>query len=775
MAQLGEKVGGSPARAISALRQFLPAGDSLDAPSWRKRHRAICGVLWAHVPAVAAFALVRGETAVHSLGEAAILAVLAAGASVRVWPDAARAVMATLGLVSASAIAVHLSGGVIEMHFHFFVVVVIASLYQSWVPFLVALAFVVLHHGIVGQLAPESVFNHPAALAGAWRWAAVHGAFVLAESAACLAAWRLNETALEGERAARVALERSNADLLVAQRLSSIGSWDWEIATDTVWWSRELYTIFGVQPDEFLPSVAGFLAHVHEDDRGRVALLVEQAGSVPAGDLEFNCRVLRADGTERIVHALGHAAVGDDGRPTRLMGTVQDITERKALEREIEYRAFHDPLTDLANRALFMDRVRHALAVRERTGASIAVLYLDLDDFKTVNDTLGHSAGDALLVQVAHRLCDSVRTSDTVARLGGDEFAVLLENTDTGQAARAAEAVLDALQEPVQVDRAHLLVRTSIGVVVAERSIESEELLRRADVAMYEAKRQGKHMWRAYGESMQSSLSTMLSLEAQVPAAVEAGEFLLHVQPVVSMGDGTVRALEVLVRWRHPQHGILPASAFVPVAEETGVIGLLGEWILTEAVQQACWMRERLGRVVPLSLSVSPRQLHGDVAGLIEQHLAAADLAADCLLVEVGEDCLGPHSAAVPKLAALRAAGARVVVGDFGTGRSSLAGLRQMPVDALKIDRSFVRNVVGGPEESAMAQAIVKLAALFGLRTIAEGVETAEQAAVLRSLGCDDAQGHHFARPMDPRRFATEVEAGRLRLPDAHQGSLHPA
>jgi diguanylate cyclase (GGDEF)-like protein len=447
---------------------------------------------------------------------------------------------------------------------------------------------------------------------------------------------------------------------------------------------------------------------------------------------------------------------------------MQDITDRKALEEQVEYRAFHDALTGLANRSLFLDRLDHALDVRQRTGMPIALLYLDVDDFKAVNDTLGHTVGDDLLVQVAGRIRDAVRAGDTVARLGGDEFAVLLEDTDTEGAARAAEAVLHSLLEPLVLHGAHVLVRASVGVVVAQRSMDTEELLRRADIAMYAAKRQGKHAYRVFHETMQSALRTRLGLEAELAEAIEQEQFLLHYQPIVDLTGERLRGVEALIRWDHPRHGVLPPTEFVPLAEETGLITGLGAWVLRTAAKQVAGLQAELGSPISLSINLSPLQLHTDVLAMTRSALTDSGLAPSNLIVEITETSMMSQQDAIrAKLVQLREMGVRVAIDDFGTGYSSLAYLKQLPIDILKIDRAFIRNITGGPEESALAHAIIKLAGLFGLSTVGEGIENAEQAAVLRLLGCGSGQGYYYCRPVEARRLVQEVRSGRLRLPDA--------
>ena len=368
--------------------RFLPTGHSLPHAGWVSRHKVITALLWLHVLVIPVFALLRGETLSHALSEGAIVALFAIGASHRPLSKDARAAVATAGLVSSSAILTHLSGGMIEAHFHFFVVVVIVSLYQSWVPFLLAVGLVILHHGIAGAAAiPMEVYNHPAALANPWKWALVHAFFVLAQSVACLVAWRANEDALERERAAAAALATAHRSLAEAQALASVGSWDWDVPGGNVEWSQELFNITGRNPQHFTPGLESFLELVHPDDRFRVAAVIESA-SATQSDMDYECRIVLPDGSTAVIHALGQSVTDNDGSLTKMVGTVQDITQRKALEQEIEHRAFHDWLTGLGNRALFTDRVTHALAVRERSAAPLHVLLLDLDDFKTVNDTL---------------------------------------------------------------------------------------------------------------------------------------------------------------------------------------------------------------------------------------------------------------------------------------------------------------------------------------------------------------------------------------------------
>jgi diguanylate cyclase (GGDEF)-like protein/PAS domain S-box-containing protein len=752
-----------------SLTSALPRGGSLPEDTWRRRHRSICLLLWLHVPVLIFFGATVGDLDLgHTVLEAAIVALLALGASLPNPKRNQRAVMATLGLMSSSAILVHFSHGVIEMHFHFFVMVVVVSLYQSWVPFLVALGYVVMHHGLFGWLDPSSVYNHPAAIANSWKWATVHGFFILGESVACLVAWRLNEDALEGERAARGAMEKANVDLAEAQAISQVGSWDWDIASGAVWWSDELYRIAGVEPESFQPTFESFLELVHPDERGRVKDIVD-AACESRGRLDYECRIVRADGTTRVIQALGDCVVGDDGVLRKLIGTCQDVTDRKILEQEIQHRAFHDSLTGLANRALFLNRVEHALAVRERSPAPLAVLYLDLDDFKTVNDSLGHDVGDELLVEVSKLLRGSVRPSDTVARLGGDEFALLLEHTEQEGANLVSERILTALQEPVSLQSKDVFPHASIGVAVAEGSPKPDDLLRNADIAMYDAKRQGKNSYRAFHRSMLSSVVSRLELKAELQRAIENREFILHYQPLVDLKTGNIDKVEALIRWDHPERGMVPPADFMPLAEETGQIVPLGTWVIQEATQQAKALQQKSGRPISVSVNLSARQLDSNIVDQVSDALVQSQLEPRNLVLEITETTLmSQEETMMSKVEDLRSLGVRIAIDDFGTGYSSLGYLKQLPIDIIKIDRTFVSCITDGPEESALAHAIIKLAHIFNLEAVGEGIETAEQAEALKQLGCHSGQGYYFCRPID----AGELMKRALLWADSHQVSI---
>lgn len=757
---------------VSWIGRSVPRGNLLSRETWERRHLAILILLWAHVLVMPFVGVLTRNSVIHSLVETAAIAVFAVGATSRRFTNPVRSAFATIGLMSCSAILTHLFHGLIEMHFHFFVVVAVVTLYQSWFPFACAIGFVLLHHGVAGALDPTSVFNHPSALAHPWRWAAIHALFIAGESLACLTAWRLNELALDNERFARTALEKANRDLAEAQELASIGSWEWDMETDKVLWSEELFRIFDKDPKTFTPTLLGFLDLVHPDDRLHMTAVLDAARE-GTRVLDTDCRISRPDGSVRIVHAMGSGTHDPDESVRRMVGTCQDVTEQKLLEQEIEYKAFHDPLTGLANRGLFRDRLSHALSRRD-SGGAVAVIFMDLDDFKSVNDSLGHGMGDQLLFNVARILESQVRASDTIARFGGDEFAILVDEDGGPAAVGVAQRVQEALSHPVAVDAGEATVRPSMGIAIAADNTTHDDLLRDADIAMHSVKAENKGGFQVCSSEMRTSVIKRLELKTELQRAIEREEFTLHYQPIFCLDTRNVIAVEALVRWDHPHWGLVPPGDFIPLAEETGLIVPLGTWILQEATRQAKALQETAGNHFALNVNLSARQLReADMVSVVQQALLASRLLPSDLTLEVTETVLmGSVNASMATLNELRDLGIRIAIDDFGTGYSSLSYLHQFPIDTLKIDRSFVVGAVGGRDEEALAEAVVKLAAALDLSTVAEGIETEEQLQKMLDLGCNAGQGFLFARPlpfaeiqawlMDYPGFAALVAAGAV-------------
>ena len=454
----------------------------------------------------------------------------------------------------------------------------------------------------------------------------------------------------------------------------------------------------------------------------------------------------------------------------------RDVSERKAFEDQLAHQAFHDSITGLANRALFKDRVEHALERQGRDGEPVSVLFMDLDDFKTINDSLGHAAGDRLLGEVGDRVKNALRQADTAARLGGDEFAILLEDGGDGvDAAEVAARILAALEGPFQLEGKEVFARASIGIASADHTRTvgpegAEELLRNADVAMYMAKEAGKGRYQVFEPAMHDTALKRLELKADLQRAVDNGEFILHYQPVIELESGTVEGLEALVRWMHPTRGLVPPLDFIPLAEETGLIVPIGKWVLREACLQAVDLQTRYPSNPPLTMAVnlSARQLQRpEIVGEIAETLMETGLEAGSLVLEITESVMMQDmDLSIQRLAELKELGVKLAVDDFGTGYSSLNYIRRFPVDILKVDKSFVDGVNLGGEESALTAAIIELAGILKLRPVAEGIERADQLEKLLDLHCDLGQGFYFARPLplegiDELLSARQALAGR--------------
>ena len=538
--------------------------------------------------------------------------------------------------------------------------------------------------------------------------------------------------------------------------------------------------LFGRTADELTGRVIREYA-VAEDAEALVALVAE-VGAGHTASASREVRIVRPDA--RLAWGSIILSRAGDRRDDGLIAVVQDVSERKALEAELLHQAFHDSLTGLANRALFRDRVDHALQHGTRVPERIGVLFIDLDDFKTINDTQGHAAGDRVLQQVAATLLNATRGCDTVCRLGGDEFAVLLErvNQDEGPEV-AAQRIVNALARPIETESGRsVTVSASIGIAVRGNVESRDELLRNADVALYEAKKtRSRGRWIVYDPAMHAALVDKVSLEADLRAAIERcqlahrpglektgtyprfGEsgpqtqITLAYQPIVDMGSERLVGFEALVRWTHPERGVISPSTFVPVAEESGLVMALGRWVLRTACHQAsAWNIQRSDTPVSVTVNLSGRQLQDEgLAVDVEAALRESGLDPARLILEMTESVIMHEaSAAQARLHELKNLGVRIAIDDFGTGYSSLSHLQQFPVDILKIDRSFLQRMHQGPHDAALIRTIIALAKLLSLRTIAEGVEDIEQQEQLRALGCDSAQGFLFGRPMS----ADEVE-----------------
>ena len=601
---------------FAGVLSLLPEGRLLPESSWRRRHRWIVVLLWLHVIGIACYGVLEGYGVAHSLLDALPIGAAAFAASIERLGRRPRSMAASIGLITSSAMLVHLSGGLIEAHFHFFVVIPILVLYQDWFPYLLAFAYVVIHHGALGVLEPSSVYNHPDAIANPWKWAFIHGVFVLGASAASVVGWRANEQML------------------------------------------------------------------------------------------------------------------------------------------------HEPLTGLPGRAFFLHKVGLALDRSRRRRSAVAVLFIDLDRFKPVNDALGHAVGDELLVAVTRRLKGSIRPQDTLARLGGDEFAVLCEVSDEAAATVVAERIHADLGRPFRLGSTELAASASIGIAttVAGR-LAPDILIGNADAAMYRAKAERRTRILVFDDAMGEEDAGRLATEALLRLALEHEELRVFYQPIVSLRDGRAVGAEALLRWEHPERGLLAPAEFILIAEQTGLIVPIGAWVLAHACRDAArW--GKLGGRGPrpyVSVNLSARQLaEPDLVETVAGLLRGTGLHPSQLGLEITETALMDDvDSSLKMLSALKSLGVRLLLDDFGTGYSSLRYLRDFPFDVVKIDRSFVATLDDAGDDSAILAAVAQMASALGMVVIAEGVETKQQLTRLVALEYDLVQGYYFARPA----LAPEIDA----------------
>ena len=693
--------------------------------------------------------------------------------------------------------------------------------------------------------------------------------------------------------ATQAALRLTDLRYREAQRLAKMGNWEWDLSTNTSWWSDELYRLLEEDPLHYKATFDNFLVKVHPDDRQ--ALIAGQSTIAPGPNayVPTQSRLMLSGGREKIVEQIVEVRVDEHGTPLAVVGTVHDITERRALENQlresesrysstvelaamglahigldgrfiwsngrlrellgydndellkltiwdishpedshmadrnrprlhageietltlekrclrkdstpiwvkitvatrrtaedrlmydvaviedittrksaearVKYLATHDELTGLPNRTLFAELLEHAIETARRYDRRCTVLFIDLDRFKIVNDSLGHDAGDLLLQEVASRLRQCMRKSAVVARLGGDEFVVLLEELSTADAAaEVARRILASMHAPVKIMGHECRVTVSIGIATyPDDAVDAATMMKHADLAMYLAKDEGKNNFQVYSKDMSPMSVEHLELEMRLAHALERAEFSLQYQPRVDIASGEIRGAEALLRWSNPDLGSVPPARFIPLAEDTGLIVAIGKWAIRKACEQnVAWQKLGLPEIV-MSVNLSPRQFKDPtlLSGIVKI-LEETRMRPDLLELEITETMIMNHvDIAAEKAATMKTLGVKLAIDDFGTGYSSLSQLKRFPIDTLKIDRAFVRDIPHSVDDTAITRAVVSLGKALGVRVIAEGVETAAQYEFLRDNGCDEIQGFYFSKPCHPDAFADLLRQHRL-------------
>ncbi len=556
-------------------------------------------------------------------------------------------------------------------------------------------------------------------------------------------------------------LQSSNERLLeseeryaLAARAANDGLWDWNLETDKVYFSPRWKSMIGCAEKDVGDLPTEWFRRVHPEDRDSLEAAIDSHTNGASDYLECEYRILYKDGTYRWMITRGLAIRNGENKATRMAGSQSDITVRKMAELQLLHNAFHDELTRLPNRALFLDRLQQTMKRMEGVEHyNLAVLHLDIDRFKIVNDSLGHMAGNQLLIEMGRRLRKCLQPLDTVARLGGDEFAILVENVNNlDDANQVAGVIHDVLKEPFKLRERDVFVTTSVGIVLGKKKyLKAEDLLRDSETAMHRAKAQGKARQETFHSGMHAQVLTVLHLENDLRRASHANEFLIYYQPIVCMKTGKLSAVESLIRWKHPERGIVSPGEFLPIAEETELITPMSLWVLRESCRQLKEWQDRFPKVAPFSVSVN---LSGttftqpNLVAQVKDVLEQTRIPSGGLKIEITEGVLmGNIQAAITTLSQLKGMNVQLLVDDFGTGYSSLSYLHRLPIDVLKIDHSFVSNLDLGDKNLAIVKTIMALARNLELKVVAEGVETAHQLEVLREMNCDYAQGYLFARP----------------------------
>ncbi|MFH2122260.1 MAG: EAL domain-containing protein [Pseudomonadota bacterium] len=566
-------------------------------------------------------------------------------------------------------------------------------------------------------------------------------------------------------------LRQSEQRLSVAQKIAKLGNWDWDFEKDTIYCSSQMRALCGLDSVDGRFTHEMFLQCVHPDDK-EVVRATMQNGLEEKKPYRLEYRIQLADGSIRIIHEQTEVEHDGKGTPVGMHGTVQDISERKQAEEKIRFLAYYDALTGLPNRLLFTKFVEQAMFAAMRAQSNVALLYIGVDRFKRINDTLGHNAGDELLKMIAGSLASSVRRSDIfgkfvlakepefiLSRLTGDEFSILLTGILEEEAVSyVAKRLLELLQKPLSVSGQEINISCSLGISIYPGDTEDvEALLKNADVAMACAKQSGGNTFKFFARDMNDRAIERLNLEIDLKKALERNEFVLFYQPQVDLHSGKIAGVEALIRWQHPDRGMISPLKFISVAEESGLIIPIGIWVLNEACHQAYAWQQAGMEPIRMAVNISSHQFRqSGLVAMVKQALDDSGLSSSMLELELTESCIMQDiEATIMTLVHLKELGVSLSVDDFGTGYSSMNYLKRFPLDTLKIDRSFVMDITTDPNDAAIITAIIALAGSLGLKTIAEGVETEEQLQFMRQHLCDEIQGFLISKPMP----ADEVES----------------
>lgn len=565
------------------------------------------------------------------------------------------------------------------------------------------------------------------------------------------------------------ALRDSEERYALAARATNDGLWDWDLVSGRVYYGPRWYEMLGYEAKDIRPDLDSWYDLIHNEDLPRLKSAVDAHLRAESECIEVEYRIRHKDGGWRWMICHGLAVRDAAGTVTRVAGSQSDITQRKHAEFTLLHDAFHDPLTNLPNRSLFMDRLKLAMARSRRSSdAGFAILYIDIDRFKLINDSLGHSGGDALIVRVAARLQAYLRSEDTLARLGGDEFAILFESVQSIVfATRLSRRIQKALSLPIVINHSKIYPTISIGLTMYQQDYtRPEEMLRDAETAMYRAKAAGGARYIVFDKGMHSQALHALQVENDLRRALENNEFELFFQPMVSLPERRIKGFEALIRWRHPTRGLVSPLDFIPTAEETGMIISIGEWVLTQACEHISAWRLAGHTDIHVAINFSARQFENrnmlDLVGAVMQRTGTPPQA---LEIEITETvAMKNYETSIHLLNELHGMGIRISIDDFGTGYSSLGYLKHFPINMLKIDRSFVNDIPGSREDMSITRAIIAMARSLGLDIIAEGVETPEQLAFLEESGCNYIQGFLFGQPLDAQTATTLLEQGLPQL-----------